>query len=266
MQVSDQKIQVEQLYQERTGQLCICILVEVAVDPVYFITLHYNKTSTLHYITLLMEERCETLWPPLHSPPSVCHWPTIRSDQPKAFSDATSDDRDDDDGYDTDDRVGDDGDTDDGDDAAHQQSNPIQKFLRLGGGRKEIWALDCVFLEKKQFHFQRDVSYNWRELFGVLPRASLLDGSKQSPIDGSRPSLPKRQEAALISTQRVDFEYLPNHWTSTWPTRPIRLVTHKSITSDRANPWYVGRTNPEYTTRGKLLLYIGMVTRKVRWK
>ena len=101
--------------------------------------------------------------------------------------------------------------SDDDDDDAAQQSNPIQNFLRLGGGRKEIWALDCVFLEKKQFHFQRDVSYNWRELFGVLPRASLLDGSKQSPIDGSRPSLPKRQEAALISTQRVDFEYLPNH-------------------------------------------------------
>ena len=40
----------EELYQERTGLLHICILVEVAVDPVYFITLHYNKT--LHYITL----------------------------------------------------------------------------------------------------------------------------------------------------------------------------------------------------------------------
>ena len=51
--MSDQKIQVKQLYQERTGPPYICILVEVAVDPVYFITLHYNKTSTLHYITLL---------------------------------------------------------------------------------------------------------------------------------------------------------------------------------------------------------------------
>ena len=213
-----------------------------------------------------MQERCETLWPPLHSPPSVCHWPTIRSDQPKAFSDATSDDSDDEDGYDTDDRVGDDGDTDDGDDAVHQQSNPIQNFLRLGGGEKKSGHSIVFSLKRNNFTFKEmflTTGGNYLE-FCQEPRCWI--GSKQSPIDSSRPSLPKRQEAALISTQRVDFEYLPNHWTSTWPTRPIRLVTHKSITSDRANPWYVGRTNLEYTTRGKLLLYIGMVTRKVRWK
>ena len=102
-----------------------------------------------------MQERCETLWPPLHSPPSVCHWPTIRSDWPKAFSDATSDDRDDDDdGYDTADRVDDDGDTDDGDDAAHQQSNPIQNFLRLGGGEKKSGHSIVFSLKRNNFTFK----------------------------------------------------------------------------------------------------------------
>ena len=85
------------------------------------------------------------------------------------------------------------------------------------------------------------------EIFGVLPRgtSSSLVGWEQSPIDGSRPRLPKRQEAPLISTQRVDFEYLPNHCLSPPDPRPVpippRLVTHKSITSDAANPRYSAR-------------------------
>ena len=49
---------------------------------------------------------------------------------------------------------------------------------------------------------------------------------------------------------RVSSKPLP---LSTWPRR---LVAHKSITSDTANPRYVRRTNPEYTSTGKLLPYI----------
>ena len=91
---------------------------------------------------------------------------------------------------------------------------------------------------------------------------ALLVGWEQSPIDVSRPRLPKRQEAPLISTQRVDFEYLPNHCPSSPPDPGRRLVTHKSITSDTANPRYVGRTNPEYTVPGKLLYRISAVVRE----
>ena len=102
-----------------------------------------------------------------------------------------------------------------------------------------------------------------QEIFGVLPRGrSSLVGWEQSPIDVSRPRLPKRQEAPLISTQRVDFEYLPNHCPSSPPDPARRLVTHKSITSDTANPRYVGRTNPEYTVAGKLLYRISAVVRE----
>ena len=169
-----------------------------------------------------MQERCETLWPPLHSPPSVCHWPTIRSDQPKAFSDATSDDSDDEDGYDTDDRVGDDGDTDDGDDAVHQQSNPIQNFLRLGGGERNLGTRLC---------------FPWKETISLSKRCFLqLEGIiwsfAKSLVVGWEQAIPYWWFTTLTSQKagsRFDFH------TKSWfrvSSKPLNLhLTHPPNTS-----------------------------------
>ena len=96
-----------------------------------------------------------------------------------------------------------------------------------------------------------------QEIFGVLPRgrsASRWMGAAIPYWCFTTQTSQKAGSAFDFHTKswfRVSSKPLP-----LFPTWPRRLVTHKSITSDTANPRYVGWTNPEYTVTGKLLPYI----------
>ena len=103
-----------------------------------------------------------------------------------------------------------------------------------------------------------------QEIFGVLPRgrsASRWMGAAIPYWCFTTQTSQKAGSAFDFHTKswfRVSSKPLP----LSPPDPARRLVTHKSITSDTANPRYVGRTNPEYTVAGKLLYRISVVVRE----